>query len=342
MNSERILDISWGTIWKIFVAAVIIYILYEIRNVLIWFLFALVISILFNPAVNFLRKLKIPRVLAVCFIYAAFFGLLVLIAYATIPLFVSEIKQFSQVLPQYFEKFSPPLRGLGIKAFEDLDTFVGTLQGTLEKTTANVFNVLFATFGGIFATIFIISLSIYLSLEEKGVERALILFFPKKYETYALALWEKCEKKVGGWFLTRVLACLFIGLTSFFAFLLFNTPYSFTLAVLAGILNFIPIVGPLITGILLFITVALESLPKAILILIVYILIQQVENNILTPFISKKIIGLSPALVLMALVIGGILWGFLGAILAVPLAGILFEFLKEFLEKRKSERIAAS
>ncbi len=178
-------------------------------------------------------------------------------------------------------------------------------------------------------------------MEEKGVERALVLFFPKKYETYALSLWEKCEKKVGGWFLTRILACLFIGFTSFLAFLLFNTPYSFTLAIIAGIFNFIPIVGPLITGILLFITVALESLPKAILILIVYTLIQQVENNILTPFISKKIIGLSPALVLMALVIGGILWGFLGAILAVPLAGILFEFLKEFLEKRKSERTAA-
>jgi predicted PurR-regulated permease PerM len=123
--------------------------------------------------------------------------------------------------------------------------------------------------------------------------------------------------------------------------LLFNAPYPLVLGILAGALNFIPVVGPLLTGILLFVVIFLESVPKAIFVVIVFILIQQVENNILTPLISKKIIGLSPVLVLTALAVGGILWGFLGAILSIPLAAILFEFLREFLEKRKSERTAA-
>lgn len=340
MNQEKILDISWGTIWKIFTAAVFLYILYQTRNILVWFLFALIISILFNPSINFLRKFKIPRLLSVCFVYVGFFGILILIVYLTVPLFVSEIKQFSQILPQYFEKISTPLKELGVRAFEDLDTFINTIGGTLEKIAANIFNVLFAVFGGIFATVFTLSLAIYLSLAEKGVERALILFFPKKYEDYVLSLWERCQKKVNAWFLIRILTCFFVGIASFLALLIFSTPYPLTLGILAGVLNFIPIVGPLLTGILLFIIVSLESIGKAIFVVIVFILIQQVENNILTPLISKKIIGLSPVLVLTSLAVGGILWGFLGAILAIPLAAILLEFLKEFLEKRKSEKVA--
>ena len=338
MSENKILDISWGTIWKIFLVAIFLYILYQIRDILVWFLFALIISILFNPSINFLRKFKIPRVISVCFVYIAFFGILTLIVYSIIPLFVSETKEFSQILPQYFEKISPSLKELGIKAFENLDSFVNTLGGFLEKIAVNIFNILFAVFGGIFATIFVLSFAIYLSLEEKGAERTLILFFPKKYEAYILSLWEKCQKKVSGWFLTRILACLFVGFASFIAFLLFNTSYSFTLGVLAGALNFIPIVGPLITGAFLFIIVSLESMSKAIFVIIVFVLIQQIENNVLSPLLSKKFVGLPPALVLMSLAVGGILWGFLGAILAIPLAGILFEFLKEFLEKRKSEK----
>lgn len=340
MSNEKLLDISWGTILKLFFAVLILYVLYQIKDILIWFVFALIISILFNSPIEFLRKLKIPRILAVCFAYVAFFGILILIVYSTIPLFVSEIKQFSQVLPQYFEKISPPLRDLGVKAFEDIDTFLNTLGGALEKIVANIFNIFFVIFGGIFATIFILTTAIFLSLEEKGVEKGLTLFFPKKYENYLLSIWEKCQRKVSGWFLTRIIACLFVGIVSFIAFLLFNTPYSFTLGLLAGALNFIPIVGPIITGILLFIIIAVENISKAIFVLITFILIQQVENNILTPFLSKKFVGLSPVLVLASLVIGGTLFGFLGAILAIPLAGILFEFFKEFLEKKKEEKTA--
>jgi len=338
MDKERILDISWGTIWKIFIVAILLYVIYQIRDILVWFVFALIISILFTPAIAFLKKFKIPRPLAVIFAYVTFFGILILITYLTIPLFISEIKQFSQYLPQYFEKISPPLRDLGVKAFQDTGTFLNTIGNALEKLTSNIGNILAAIFGGIFATIFILSLAMFISFEEKGVERALVLFFPRKYEAYVLSLWEKCQRKVSGWFLTRIIASLFLGLVSFFAFLLLHVPYPVSLALLAGVLNFIPFVGPLLTGVLIFLIVIAESLPKAIFVVVVFILIQQVENHILTPLISKRFVGVPPVLVLLALAVGGVLWKFLGAILAIPLAGILYEFIKEYLEKRRTER----
>ena len=338
MNGNRVLDISWGTILKIGIGVLGFYVLYLIRDILIWLIFALIISILFNPTIDFLQRRRIPRVVAVVLVYLFAFGLISFIIYSIIPLFISEISNFSQVFPQYFEKISPPLKGLGLPAFENLENFLNVLGGNLEKMAANIFNTLFAIFGGIFSTIFVLTVALFLSLEEKAVERALILLFPKKYEAYALSLWEKCEKKVGGWFLSRILGCLFVGALSYITFLLFNTKYAFSLGLLAAITNFIPVVGPIIAGVVIFIIVSLDNFLRGIFVLLIFILIQQIENNILTPLLSKKFIGLSPILVLLSIAIGGVLWGILGAILAIPLFGILFEFLRDFLKKRKEER----
>ena len=140
MDNEKILDISWGTILKISVAILSFYILYQIRDILVWFIFALIISLLFNPVINFLRKLKIPRALAVVFVYVGVFGFLTLLIYLIIPIFVSEIQQFSKILPQYFEKISPPLKGLGIQAFENIESFVNVLGGALNRIASNIFN----------------------------------------------------------------------------------------------------------------------------------------------------------------------------------------------------------
>ena len=337
MNNEKILDISWGTFLKIALAIISFYILYQIKDILVWFILALIISILFNPAIDFLRKLKIPRVLAVSLLYIGSFGILALLVYLIAPIFVSEIQQFSQILPQYFEKIFPPLKGLGIPLFEDTETLINTLGGTLNKIAGNVLNILFLIFGGIFTTIFILTCAIFLSMEEKGVEKSLILLFPKRYDGYVSSLWRRCQKKVSSWFLTRILSCLFVGLLSYFVFLIFKTPYPFSLGLLAGVLNFVPVVGPIITGVVLFIILSLDSISKAIFLLIIFTLIQLIEGNILLPLLTKKFIGLSPVLVLMSLVIGGVLWGFLGAILAVPLTGIIFEFLKDFFKKRREE-----
>ena len=103
-------------------------------------------------------------------------------------------------------------------------------------------------------------------------------------------------------------------------------------------LNFVPIVGPLVTALLVGIVVAMESVLQAVFVILSFILIQQIEGNILTPLLTKRFTGLPPALVLVALAVGGELWGIMGAILAIPLAGIVYEFLRDFLKKRREEK----
>ena len=320
MNGDRSLDISWGTILKISFAVMMFYILYQIKDILVWFVFALVISILVNPAVEFLKKLRIPRFLGVFLVYVGIFGIFTLLIYFTAPLFISEIQQFSQLLPQYFDQASPILKKLGVQAFEDVESFVGLLGKTLEKITANILNILALIFGGIFAAIFVLTTAIFISLEDRWVEKAITLFVPQKHEDYALSVFRKCQRKVGGWFTTRVISSVFVGMATYLSLLIFRAPYPFSFGLVGGMLNFIPIIGPAITGILLFVVVSLSDFLKAIFVVAIFTVIQQIEGSVVMPLLSRKFIGMSPVLVLVSLAIGGILWGFLGAVLAVPLA----------------------
>ncbi len=338
MNNEKILDISWGAILKIAVAAFCFYLIYLVRDILIWFVFALIISVLFNPAINFLQRRRFSRVLSTLFIYVAVFGVLGLFIYWIIPIFVSEIQQFTNLFPQYFEKVAPPLKDLGVEAFASMETFITAFQEWLIKASSSIFNALASIFGGIFSFITIFTIAIFLSMEEKGMERAIRLFSPKKHEAYVLDLFEKSQTKVAGWFGTRVICCIFVGLATFLACFLFNIKYAATFGLLSGILNIIPIVGPVISGIIIIFFSALDSWLKSLFIIIILILIQQIEGNILSPILTKKFIGLPPALMLISLMLGASLWGILGAIVAIPLAGIIYEFLRDFLKQRKEEQ----
>lgn len=339
MNEKtQILDISGRTILKLCLAGLIFYLLYLVRDVVIWFFFALIISVLFEPIIKFLKWLRVPKVLAVIFTYLAVFGLLGLIIYLTAPFFITEIKQFSQMIPQYFEKISPIFKELKIEALQNLESFTQAITGGLEQISVSILNALTTFFGGVASAFFIISLAFFLSLEENGVERFLMLLSPKKHEEYVSALFERCRNKVSGWFGARILACLFVAVASFVIFYLFGIRYTFLLALLAGVLNFVPFIGPLITQLLLILLVGVsDSWLKALIVLVAYIIINQIENNIISPVLTKRFVGLPPVLVLLSLVVGAIVFGFLGAIFSVPVFGIVYEFAREFLEKRKEE-----
>ncbi len=340
MNDQRqLLDISWETILKIFFAIFLFYIIYLIRDIVFWFVLAVIISVLLNPAINILRRLRVPRILAVVFVYLSIFGFLGLMIYLTAPIFIFEIQQFTKFLPQYFGKISPIFKELGIEALVSLDSFITAIIGRLEQVSSGVFSAIALFFGGVYSTIFILTVAFFLSLEEKGIERVLRLFSPKKYEGYVSTLFKRCQNKISGWFGTRILACLFVGVATFVIIILFDIKYAFALALMAGVLNFIPYLGPLIGAILLFGFIALiDSWLKATFLVIAFYVIQQLEGNILTPILTKKIVGVPPVIVLISLVVGGKVFGFLGAIFAIPVAGILYEFLKEYLEKKKEEK----
>lgn len=336
--SEQNLDISWRAIIKVFIAGFALYVIFIARDIIIWFFFALIISILLDPAVRFLRRLKLPKVLAVILVYTSMFGILGLMIYLTAPIFIFEIHQLSKDIPGYFEKINPLLGNLGINVAQNFDDFTVNLISGLQDSSASIVKAVAVFFGGISSTVFIFAFAFFISLEDRWVERALSLLLPQKYEGYIVTIFERVQFKVSGWFIARILACIFVGIASFMVFFLLGIKYAFILALLSGILNFVPYIGPTITLVFSTLFVGVSSdWTLAMYILITLLIIQEIENKFLSPMLMKKFIDLSPVLVLMSLLVGGTVFGFLGTVFSVPICGIIYEFLKEFLESKKEE-----
>lgn len=335
---EQNLDVSWQTIIKIFLACFVLYILYLSRDIVVWFAFALIISLLVEPAINFLRWLKIPKIIAVVLIYILILGLVGFIVYLAAPLFIFELKQLSQNIPDYFEKINPLLKNIGIEFEKSFQEFTADLLVKLQESSGSIVKAIITFFGGVASTVFIFALAFFISIEDKGPEKFLVLLTPKKYEEVIISLFEKAQNKVAGWFGARILACLFVSVASFIVFYLLGIKYAFTLALISGLLNFVPYVGPLVTYILVIgFALLSDSWLLAVYTVIAIILIQGLENNILSPILMKKFMDLPPVLVLIALLIGAKMFGFLGTVFAVPVFGIIYEFLKELLEKRRED-----
>lgn len=338
MSQSNVLDISWGIIIKIFVAVFIFYIIFLAREVVLWFFFGLAISVLLEPAIIFLRRIYIPKIIAILLIYFSIFGILGLIIYLTAPIFISELKQFSGYLPDYFEKISPVLRQLGVDTARSFDDVASFLVGGLEQSSKGIFSAVMAFFGGLSSAVFILAIAFFLSLEDRGPEKFLALVLPKKYEDQVIMFFERAQAKVAGWFGARILACVFVGIASFIVFYIFGIEYAFLLALISGILNFVPYIGPWVTAIILavFILASSPALVTLFFVLGAVFVIQAIENNLLTPILMKRMIDIPPVLVLISLLVGAKMFGFLGMLFAVPVFGIIYEFTKEFLEKRRS------
>ncbi len=339
MDEEKVLDISWSTILRISMTLLVFYALYSIKDILVSIIFALVISILFNPAINFLERKRIPRVIGTIFMYVSVFALLSLVLYWTVPIFINEIQQFGYLFPQYFGKLSPPLRSLGLEAFDSFETFTLALQEWLIKASSSIFGVIISIFGGIFSTVSIFAIAVFFSMEEKEVQNAIKALAPKKSEEYFLNLWQRGQNKTAAWFGTRVLSSIFVGLVSYLALSVLDVNYASVLSLFAGIMDIIPVLGPIFAGTIITILAALDSWTKAFFVLVAFILIQLIEGNIITPILTRKLVGLPAVLVLISVLVGGRLAGFLGAILAIPLTSIVYEFLRDYLKKRKENSL---
>ncbi len=341
MDGERTFNISWDFCLKISFLVIFLYFLYLIKDLVIWFIFALVLAILFNFVIDFLQKKRIPRYLSAMVIYFGVFLIFAFACYKTSPIFLREIKQFSLNLPLYLQRISPFLEKLGIEIVRGQNSFLAILENNLSNASENILKALSVLFGGVKATFFIIFLAFFLSLEKNLLERIFANFTPRKYHSYLFNLLPRVRKKVSGWFISRVIGIIFVGGLSYLCFSILEIKYAFILGTLGGFFDFIPIVGPFIAAILIFLIAAMNSLNQALFALAAFVVIQQIENNLLFPLLFKKFIGIPPALVLIALVVGGQLWGFLGAILAIPLTGVVFELVKDYARLRKKINSAA-
>lgn len=335
MNQRFILDITWRSIIKVIILGIVLYFLFYLRNILAFFVAALVISIMFEPLVDFFYKRKIPRLISVAVVYLVFLGVFIITSALFLPFFFEELELFFHDLRKLPELLDPNLieNGLFQHIAPYIEPFLNTLRDKIAEKDPLV--IITSVIKAVISMSFIIVLSIFFSLENKGVKKFLKLAFPKKYEYSITRIWEKCSKNITDWFGIRLISCLFIGTTTLLALLLMGSPHPFTLSLIAAIFNFIPYIGPLLSGFFIAIVLFTHSPFLAIIFIGIFIILQFLENNVFSIFLAKKAMKTPSSIVLLSIAIGATIWGVLGAILIVPLFAMLFNFLKEFLEKRK-------
>lgn len=333
-------NITWATIFKIALTVIIIYGLFLIKGIILIGLSALTISIIFNPAISFFEKKKIPRSLAAFFVYFGFLAILSLIFYIIIPPIAKETMVFSQNFSQYFTQYSDTIVSL-----LRVDTFdIPSILNANPGIGAGIINISggvlkFATsfFGGMFSVITVFVLAFFFSIEEKDFVGMIRKFSPKKWEESVLKAWTKSQEQVMGWFGSRILSAFGVGILTFIVCLILKIKFAVSISLLAALLNIVPLIGPVLVGIILISFALLNSLYTAFLALIFSILIQQIEHNIFLPFFTKKIVGIPNFLVLLAILVGGELMGVVGALLAIPLAGVIYETLANYMTYKKDQ-----
>jgi len=323
------IDISTRTIIKLFGFALLLWFLWAIRDILILLFVVLILVAAFSPTVDYLEKSGLPRLLAVILIYLVLLICLSFLVYLIVPPIVEQVNELTHNLPYYIDKTNV----FYSQVKDYLPQFQSGLQNlasALGRFTDNIWSAGLAVFGGIIAFVTVMVLTFYILLEKDGFDSVIVSLIPKEYKGKVLTILHKVGKKMGTWLRGQLLLCLIIAILDFVVFYILNLPFALVLAVLGGILEIIPTIGPILAAIPAIIMALTISPLTAIIVGLALLGIQQLESQILVPKIMGRAMGLSPVIVIIALLIGGKLFGIGGAILAVPAATVLIIIIKEW------------
>lgn len=331
-------NITTGTMIRFFVIILSFVAIYYVRDVLIALVFAIIVASALEPAIEWMKIRKVPRILGVIIIYLAIGVILALVFYLIFPLLFDELQNLSQTYPQLQHQVLSGVGTLPFNSFfsDDIEQFLKVPTDYVQQLGSGLFNFASALFGGLFSFILIVVFSFYIAAQERGIENFLRLIAPLSYEPYIIELWERSQRKLGRWLRTQLLLGALVGVLIFFGLTFLGVRHAVLFATIAAIFEIIPIVGPILSAVpavaIAFLTSPLLGISTTVL----YIVVQQLESHIIVPVVMRKTVGLSPLIVVLALLIGGKLGGIFGILLAVPFTVILAEFINDWDKKKRT------
>ena len=326
------------------------YVFYQISDFILVVIASIIIASAIEPVTQWAKRRSIPRLPTVIAVYilgalflAGFFYFLLLPLIGEVSSFIRTLTVYSNsivnnnVLSGMFKTQNIfgqiDTRGL----LSDLNSYLNTFSEFLSQ---GVFTTVSVVFGGVVSFVIMIVLSFYLAVQEDGIGKFLRIIVPLKHENYAISLWRRSQVKIGYWMQGQLLLAVLIMVLVYVGLLIIGVPHALLLAFLAGVLELIPLFGPVLAAIpALFIAYTAGGMTTVAIVGLLYILIQQLENHVIYPLVVKKLVGVPAIISILALVIGGQLAGFLGIIISVPVAAVVMEFVND-LEERKIAKSA--
>jgi hypothetical protein len=222
-----------------------------------------------------------------------------------------------------------------------LDNLV-SIRTAFTDPSAGALKIVSIFFGGIFSLVLVIVLSFYFAVQDTGIEEFLKLITPAKNEAYVVGLWRRAQRKIGLWMQGQLLSSLIGGVIALLGLLILGVPYALLLAGITAFAMLIPVFGSFISALpAVIIAYATGDITLAFIVAGLYLIINQFEAHLIHPLVVNKVVGIPPLLVILALIVGADLAGFLGVVLAIPFAAALREFLYD-IDRGKRARAQAS
>lgn len=328
--------IDWGSLWKILVMVILAWVAYLTLDILLAILVALVIAAGLDAPVSWLKKKGIPRLLSTLLLFIIGIIFFASVIYTVVPLAIADLTQLAVNL----NNFASPLADT-LQASNIVNTFneqLNSLADSLISGAIPLTSIAASLFGNIFLAITVLVLAFYLTVGQDGVERFIVAILPTAYEKTAIDLYLKTRKQIGQWFKGQLLLSISIGVAVYAGLYLLGVKYALLLGIVAGLFEIVPFVGPIFSGGAAVLIALSTSLNLALYTLILFVLIQQLENNLLVPVVMRYTTNLNPAVVLISILIGGKLFGFMGLILAVPGSVFIQEIIERWTASKKRKK----
>jgi predicted PurR-regulated permease PerM len=238
-------------------------------------------------------------------------------------------------LPHYFDAlkntavwFRDRLAFLSLSP-ETTSGMVEAVEGTLTTSAGSIFETIKNFFGSLARFVIMIAITFYILIEEDSVKGFFRVAVPRDKQEFLTRLFVKIQTQIGSWLKGQLILSFIVSCFIFIILTILNVKYALVIALIAFAGEFFPYVGPLITAIPAVLLALIDSPVKAVLVIISFIVMQQIENHIIVPQVMKKAIGLNPLISIFALYIGARLAGVLGVVIALPAAATLIVTLEQ-------------
>jgi predicted PurR-regulated permease PerM len=318
------------------------YILWQIRQALLLLFAAVVLATALNRLARYLQKFGLKRsiavLLSVSFLVLIFVGLFLII----VPPFAQQFQQLTQRAPQGIAKLNEWIDQIEARFSGqigqrlpnlDINDIIQQLQPLFNQLVGGAGAFVGNTLGVILSFLLVIVLTLMTLAEPLSYRKAFIQLFPSFYRRRIEGILDECEIALGRWVIGALISMSVITFLSLIGLSVLQVPLALAHAVLAGLLNLIPNIGPGLSVIPPVTIALLDSPLKAGFVLILYFLIQQFESNLLTPYVMAQQVALLPAVTLIAQVFFATFFGFLGLLLALPLTVVAQVWIREALIK---------
>src|SRR5215204_5984322 len=330
------------------------FLLWQVRTFIGWFVIALFLAAVLNPAVNWLQRRHrlMKRPLAIALTYLGVLVALLLVVGIFVPVLVDQINGFIKFVttaanapegPTQYIKGLAKDNGLGglFQRFEDqLDELRKQLGGVLQNLLSSSGQIAISLAGMIAALATVLTLTFFLLLGSERYVNAGVGLFPERHQPLVRRLLSQSAGAISGYITGNLAISVICGITTFIVLLLLGMPYAAPLALLVAVLDLIPLVGATLGGALLVVVGLFVEPWKAVVLLVYIVVYQQVEGSVLQPLVYSKAVQLNGLVILIALLVGGQLLGIPGALLAIPVAEIIRIVVTELLAYRRTPKEA--